>query len=137
MDIREHKVTGVVLLDPACGTQRVLDLITDKWVVLLMCALRQRGTTRYNQLHRDVAGITHKMLAQTLRTMERDGIVARVAYPVVPPKVEYQLTPLGESLHTSFGVLIAWAQQHINDVECARDRYDHREHRTDTSTTPT
>jgi len=137
MNIRADTVTGVVLLDPACGTRRVLDLITDKWVVLLMCALSQRGTTRYNQLHRDVAGITHKMLVQTLRTMERDGIVVRVPYPVVPPKVEYQLTPLGQSLHMSFGVLIGWAQEHIHDVQCARDRYDQRDQPGDTSHAPT
>ena len=114
---------GVVLLDPICGTRQVLDLITNKWVLLIICALAQ-GTSRYNQLLRNLPNVTHKMLTQTLRSMERDGLVERKIYLVVPSRVEYSLTPLGHSLHASFDVLLTWARDNLGEVEVARHQYD-------------
>ena len=103
------------ILDQTCHTRQALELIGDKWTVLLLHALGTH-TLRYNQLKRVVEGITHKMLAQTLRQLEYDGLVERTVYPVIPPKVEYRLTPLGQTLLPVLGQLCAWADQHFPSV---------------------
>ncbi len=77
-------------------SRRALELIADKWAVLILYTL-SRGTMRHNRLHREIEGISQKMLTKTLRRLERDGLVGREAYPVIPPGVEYSLTPLGET----------------------------------------
>ena len=81
-----------------CPTQRVLETIADKWSVIVIYALSKQETRRYSELQRIIGGISQKMLTQTLRKLERDGLVERHVYPVVPPKVEYSLTPLGKTL---------------------------------------
>ena len=78
-------------------SRRTLELIADKWAVLILYAL-SRGTMRHNELHREIEGISQKMLTKTLRRLERDGLVGREVYPEIPPRVEYSLTPVGESL---------------------------------------
>jgi DNA-binding HxlR family transcriptional regulator len=108
--------------DPACPQRQVLDLIADKWSVLALHLLA-RGTTRYNRLLRDIGGISPKMLTQTLRGLERDGLVTRRVYPVAPPKVEYALTPLGESLREATAVVLAWGEARMPEVAAARLRY--------------
>ncbi|MDQ3832573.1 MAG: helix-turn-helix transcriptional regulator [Actinomycetota bacterium] len=103
-----------------------LELIADKWAVLIVYAL-SRGIMRHNQLHREIEGISQKMPTKTLRRLERDGVIGREVYPVVPPRVEYSLTPLGETLISILAELCAWAEEHIEEVEAARRDYDARQ----------
>lgn len=107
-----------------CPTQRVLETIADKWSVIVIYALSQEETKRYSELQRIIGGISQKMLTQTLRKLERDGLVVRHVYPVVPPKVEYSLTPLGNTLTELLEAICQWAQVHIDEIEAARIRYD-------------
>jgi DNA-binding HxlR family transcriptional regulator len=110
------------VLDPNCGSRRVLDLIADKWTMLVIYVLA-RGTQRYGQLQREIGGITQKMLTQTLRKMEEDGLVKRRVYPVIPPKVEYSLTELGETLMEPLSAICHWAENHMNEVEQVRAQH--------------
>ena len=103
-----------------------LELIADKWAVLIVYALSQ-GIMRHNQLHREIEGISQKMPTKTLRRLERDGVIGREVYPVMPPRVEYSLTPLGETLISILAELCAWAEEHIEEVEAARRDYDARQ----------
>jgi len=109
--------------DPNCPSRQVLDLIANKWTAIIIYRL-SRGTKRYSELQREIGGISQKMLTQTLRSLERDGIVNRKVYPVVPPMVEYSLTPLGETLIEPLSALCQWAEAYIPEVEAARNQYD-------------
>ena len=114
------------LYDPlraACPTRKVLTRIADKWSMFVIIALQER-VLRFSELRRRIDGITAKMLTQTLRGLERDGLVTRTAYPTVPVTVEYELTPLGRSLADAVATIRGWALAHIGEVEAARDRYD-------------
>jgi len=106
-----------------CGSQQVLDLIANKWAALIIYALA-RGTKRYSQLQREIGGVSQKMLTQTLRSLERDGLVAREVYPVVPPRVEYSLTTLGRTLIEPLRAICRWAETHLPQVHAARARHD-------------
>jgi len=106
-----------------CPTRRVLDRIGDKWAVLILILLA-RGTKRFNELRREIDGVSQKMLSQTLKSLERDGLVSRRAIPTVPVTVEYSITPLGMTLHQAVDTLRLWAEAHIGAVEAARRRYD-------------
>ena len=109
--------------------QLVNDLIgriADKWTLLVLEELEEKGVTRFSDLGRGVAGISQKMLTQTLRQMERDGLVTRTVHPVVPPRVDYALTPLGESLSAAFCGVWIWADRHREAVEAARAAFDAR-----------
>nr|WP_240973853.1 helix-turn-helix domain-containing protein [Nonomuraea sp. FMUSA5-5] len=101
----------------------MLDRLSDKWVTLVLTALSQ-GPRRYSDLSRRIAGVSQKMLTQTLRVLERDGLVSRTITPSVPVRVDYELTPLGQSLMPLVSAIKSWAQEHIEDVEAARRRYD-------------
>ena len=105
-----------------CGSQQVLGLIADRWTALVIHALAN-GTQRYSQLQRTIGGVSQKMLTQTLRNLERHGLVERRVYPVVPPKVEYRLTPLGRTLIEPLRALCEWAEKHLKDLEGARARH--------------
>ena len=118
----EDEVLKPNVLNPNCGSRRVLDLIADKWTMLVIYVLA-RGTRRYSQLQREIEGISHKVLTETLRRMEQDGLVKRKVYPVIPPKVEYTLTALGETLMEPLSTLCHWAENHLNEVELARGHY--------------
>ena len=107
------------VFDPRCGSQRVLDLIANRWTALIIYSLAG-GTQRYSQLQRKIGGISQKMLTQTLRKLERDGLVLRRVYPVVPPRVEYSLTRLGRTLTDPLRVICRWAEQHLPELERAR-----------------
>lgn len=107
----------------ACPTRRVLDRIGDKWAVLILILLA-RGTRRFNELRRLIDGVSQKMLSQTLKSLERDGLISRRAIPTVPVTVEYTITPLGLTLHQAVDTLRVWAEAHIGEVEVARARYD-------------
>ncbi|MCW6007017.1 helix-turn-helix transcriptional regulator [Micromonospora sp. CPCC 205371] len=106
-----------------CPTHRVLDRMGDRWVSLILKDLAS-GPRRHGELARSVAGATQKMLTQTLRTLQRDGLVARSATTSVPPSVHYRLTPLGESLLPVLAAVTEWAELHIGDIEAARAAYD-------------
>jgi DNA-binding HxlR family transcriptional regulator len=110
-------------LRAACPTRQVLTRVADKWSMFVIIAL-QEGVLRFSELRRRIDGITPKMLTQTLRGLERDGLVSRTAYPTVPVTVEYALTPLGRSLADAVATIRGWALEHIEQVEAARDRYD-------------
>ncbi|MFE5285665.1 winged helix-turn-helix transcriptional regulator [Nocardia sp. NPDC056611] len=106
-----------------CPTRHLLDRISDKWVSLLLNALAD-GPRRYSDLNRIVAGVSQKMLTQTLRGMERDGLVSRTVTPSVPVRVDYRLTALGQSLLPVMRAIKNWAETHIEDVLAARESYD-------------
>ncbi|MEU5041243.1 winged helix-turn-helix transcriptional regulator [Streptomyces griseorubiginosus] len=106
-----------------CPTNQLLDRLSDKWVSLVVAAL-SGGPMRYSDLSRKIAGVSPKMLTQTLRTLERDGILTRTITPSVPVRVDYALTPLGSSLAGLLTAVKTWAETHIEEVHEARERYD-------------
>jgi len=106
----------------SCPSREVFDRVGERWTGLVLLALQQ-GTLRFSQLRRQIEGISQKMLTQTLRGLERDGLVARTVYPTVPVTVEYDLTPLGRSLCDAMDVLRTWAYAHIDDMNSAREAY--------------
>lgn len=101
-----------------CPTRHVLGLISDKWTSLVIVLLA-RGTKRFQQLRREIDGITQKMLTQTLRDLERNGLVNRRVYAEVPPRVEYSLTPLGRTLIEPLAGLHVWAVTHVEEMQAA------------------
>jgi DNA-binding HxlR family transcriptional regulator len=107
----------------ACPTRKLLDRLSDKWVCLVMSALAD-GPHRYGDLSRRIAGVSQKMLTQTVRTLERDGLVSRTVTPSVPVRVDYELTPLGTSLLPVMRAIKLWAEANIEKVEAARAAYD-------------
>jgi DNA-binding HxlR family transcriptional regulator len=109
------------VMNPECDSRKVLDRIADKWTALVIHVL-STGTKRHNELRREIAGVSQKMLTQTLRSLENDGIVNRKIYPVVPPMVEYSLTPLGRSLIEPLEAICSWAEKHLPELEAARAR---------------
>ena len=106
-----------------CPTRLVLNRIADKWTVLIVGALAQE-TKRFGELRREIDGISQKMLTQTLRGMERDGLVNRKVYPTIPPKVEYSLTTLGRSLIGILEKIRSWAENNIEQIFYAQEQYD-------------
>ncbi len=108
-----------------CPSRQVLDRIGDTWSVLILLTLTD-GPRRYSELQAKVEGISPKMLTQTLRALERDGLITRTVFAVVPPRVDYELTKLGSSLHDLLESLESWAETHIGDVVAARADYDER-----------
>ena len=108
-----------------CPSRLVLDRISDKWVTLVIASLSD-GPLRFSELSRQLAGVSQKMLTQTLRTLERDGLVTRTVTPSVPVRTDYELTPLGDSLLETLRHLKEWAEEHMPDVDNARANYDAR-----------
>jgi DNA-binding HxlR family transcriptional regulator len=100
--------------------------VADKWTMLVLEALAECGKLRFSQLNKEVHGVSQKMLTQTLRQMERDGLIKRTVYPVVPPRVEYKLTRLGMSLGGAFCGVWVWAAENLKTVETARRQFDER-----------
>ena len=111
--------------DQSCPTRTVLDTVADRWTTLIIDLLAE-GPQRFGALRRRIGGISQKMLTQTLRTLERDGLVSRRVYPTTPPSVEYALTPLGQTLTEPLGALRAWSVANIEQVLAARAAYDAR-----------
>ena len=112
----------------ACQASEVLGRVGDKWSLQVIFALGG-GTRRFTDLKRGIDGISQRMLTVTLRGLERDGIVSRTMYPVMPPRVDYTLTPMGRTLLDAAGTLIGWAHAHLDEIEAARAAYDAREQR--------
>ena len=113
------------VMEPACPTRQIVGRIGDKWTLLVLYALA-RGPRRYTELRAEVKGVSQKMLTQTLRALERDGLVDRHVHATVPPRVDYSLTDLGVSLGTAITTIRTWAYDHVEEVESARQRYDKR-----------
>jgi DNA-binding HxlR family transcriptional regulator len=104
----------------------LIDRVADKWTMLILEVLTARGELRFTRISESVSGISQKMLTQTLRRMERDGLISRTIHPVVPPRVEYKLTHLGLSLGAAFCGVWLWAEQNLDQVEKARREFDLR-----------
>jgi DNA-binding HxlR family transcriptional regulator len=113
------------VLDPNCPSRGVLDHIMSRWGVLVFEALRERPY-RFNELRRRIGVVSEKMLSQTLQTLERDGFVLRDAHPVIPPRVDYSLTPLGREVADLIDALAVWVEKHVPEVLDARDQHDAR-----------
>ena len=107
-----------------CPSRDLLDRIGDKWTVLVLGELGKHGACRFTQLRKQLSGVSEKMLTQTLRALERDGLVTRTVYPSVPVRVEYALTPLGHTLREPLKMLTEWSVRHIAEVLAAREEYD-------------
>lgn len=114
---------SINLLDDHPFLRQTLELVADKWVVAVLYVL-SGGTKRYGELQREIGDISQRMLTKSLRDLERNGLVNRKVYPVVPPMVEYSLTPLGESLNGVLKSLCDWSNQNFGAVEDARAHYD-------------
>ena len=106
-----------------CPSRSVLDRIGDKWTALIVLVLRD-GPLRFSRLRTRVGGVAPKVLAETLRRLERDGLLTRTAHAEVPPRVDYELTALGYSLAEPITAMTAWAEEHLRDITRARERYD-------------
>ena len=107
----------------SCPSRQLLDRIADKWVALVVKSLSD-GPKRYSEISHQLVGVSQKMLTQTLRSLERDGMLTRSVTPAVPVRVDYELTPLGQSLSGVLGQLKSWAEQHMPEVDRARAAYD-------------
>ncbi|MEU6550458.1 helix-turn-helix domain-containing protein [Streptomyces sp. NPDC046915] len=111
--------------DQDCPIREVLDRVGDKWSTLIVLRLG-KGTRRFNELHREIDGISQRMLTLTLRALERDGLVTRTVYATVPPRVDYELTDIGRTLLTPITALHEWAVAHRDDIRDARAQHDAR-----------
>src|SRR5688500_3030103 len=109
-----------------CELRDLLDRLADKWS-LLVVELLGHGTLRFTELRRQIDGISQRMLTLTLRHLERDGLVVRTVHPVVPPRVDYELTALGATLLETIQALVTWTEEHQDEVAAARSAYDLRE----------
>lgn len=124
LDVADNRAPNVYA--EACPSRAILQLIADKWTLLILPALR-RGPKRNGDLMRLIEGVSQKMLTQTLRQLERNGLVSRIDYGEIPPRVEYALTELGGSLAEAMRKLDGWAETHIPHVLAARVEFDKRE----------
>jgi len=106
-----------------CPSRQVLDALSDKWVTLVLTALAGEPR-RYSELSRTIAGVSQKMLTQTLRTLERDGLITRTITPAVPVRVDYELTSLGRTLLPVVRAIKDWSESHIAEIHAARTGYD-------------
>ncbi len=124
-DGTEKSLGHICHTEPAAEVRRVLDLVGDKWT-LLVIALLGDGPHRFTALQREIGSISRRMLTLTLRQLERNGLVLRTVYPVVPPHVEYQLTPLGYTLLEAIQGIVTWTLAHHVELAHARTAYDER-----------
>jgi DNA-binding HxlR family transcriptional regulator len=106
-----------------CPSRAVLEHVTSRWGVLVLAALLERSY-RFSELRREIGGVSEKMLAQTLQILERDGFVLRDAKPVIPPRVDYSLTPMGRQVAKQVWTLSRWVEDKLDDVLTARESYD-------------
>ena len=113
------------ILEKDCFNRHILDIVVNKWTSLIFYSLSQ-GPKRYNQLKRMIEGISQTMLTSTLRKLERNGLIHREIFPVIPPKVEYSLTPLGKTLIPLFEQIYQWTGNHMAQIEVSQKAYDQR-----------
>jgi DNA-binding HxlR family transcriptional regulator len=126
MNDGEMRPTAADLQVGPCRASEVLGRVGDKWSLQVIFCLGA-GTRRFTDLKRGIDGISQRMLTVTLRGLERDGIVTRTMYPVMPPRVDYALTPMGDTLLDAVSTLIRWAHAHLGEIDAARTAYDARE----------
>jgi DNA-binding HxlR family transcriptional regulator len=119
----------------SCEIRDLLDRLADKWS-LLVIELLGTGSRRFTELHREIGQISHRMLTVTLRHLERDGLLTRTVHPVVPPRVDYELTALGKGLLVTIEGLVSWTRAHKNEIASARSDYDLRHARVPRHTSP-
>lgn len=105
-----------------CPSRQLLTIISNKWSILIIEKLSHQ-TYRFGALKREIGGISQKVLTQTLRTLEKNGFIVRQSYPELPLKVEYSLTPLGQNLSTIFVSITAWAENHMEEILTAQNKY--------------
>jgi DNA-binding HxlR family transcriptional regulator len=122
---REERARSYNVFAAECPTRRVMATVGDKWTALVLCGLAT-GSRRHGELRDRIAGVSQKMLTQTLRTLERDGLVTRTVTPSVPVRVDYELTELGRSLVPVMEGLRTWSESNIEQILSARDEYDAR-----------
>lgn len=116
-----------ISLDPAtCPVRQVLDGISDKWSILVMAALSM-SSRRFSELRRDIPDVSQKMLTHTLRKLERDGLVERIVTPTAPPRVDYRLRPLGQSLFVRLSSMARWVIENRAEIDTARAEFDARQ----------
>ena len=120
-----RRPAGPDVREPMCPSRLVLEHVTSRWGVLVLAALLERSY-RFSELRREVGGVSEKMLAQTLQTLERDGFVDRDAKPVIPPRVDYSLTGLGREAAEQVWALARWSERSLDAVDAARTAYDAR-----------
>lgn len=113
------------VFEDRCPTRLVLDRLADKWALLVLDRLRGEPV-RFNGLRRDIKGVSQKVLSQTLKALERDGLVTRSVFPTVPVTVEYAMTPLGRTLTETVAALAHWAERNMDEVLAAQAAYDAR-----------
>lgn len=120
------KVTNPPIEDRSpCPVRGILTQVGDKWSTLVILAIATHdGPLRFSELKRNVGGISQRMLTETLRDLERNGVLTRTMYPTIPPKVEYALTQLGQSLVTPIRALVSWARDHRSEIMGAREHFD-------------
>ncbi|MFB4301697.1 winged helix-turn-helix transcriptional regulator [Actinomadura sp. NTSP31] len=128
MNVNEHTAAG-------CRGREILERIGDKWSLQVIAVLGGR-TRRFTELKREIEGISQRMLTVTLRGLERDGIVTRTVYPVVPPRVDYTLTPMGATLLDAAITMVSWAENHLREIDDARAAYDARSAETEALKSP-
>jgi DNA-binding HxlR family transcriptional regulator len=121
--LRAQDISGQNLGD--CPVRQVLDQIGDKWSTLMLIALSEKPY-RFGELRRLIPDISQRMLTQTLRDLQRNGLISRTVFPTQPPSVEYRMTPLGTSLMEPLGVLVGWAETHYGRVISAREHFDRK-----------
>lgn len=121
----QHQKTCLIRGDAGRTIRRILDRISDKWTLLIMVTLHE-SRMRFTELQQHIPGISQRMLSFTLRQLERDGLVSRTAYAEVPPRVEYELTPLGQTLIAPAVTLAEWAAEHDPDMQLSQAEYDAR-----------
>jgi DNA-binding HxlR family transcriptional regulator len=125
---RPEEIPAHPPLDPRVEAlvNEVIGRVADKWTMILLEVLTEHGELRFTRLGQLAGGISQKMLTQTLRQMERDGLVVRTVHPVIPPRVEYRLTDLGLTLSEAFCGVWLWAERHLDRIEAARAAFDAR-----------
>ncbi|WP_331738534.1 helix-turn-helix domain-containing protein [Streptomyces sp. NBC_01276] len=124
MDISETGADAGTVYRSDCPSRPILDQIADKWSMMVMAVLDR--PTRFNEIKRRLEGVTQRVLTQTLRRLERNGMIVRRVLPTSPVGVEYSLTPLGESLREPFGRLYDWTVDHADEIRAHQMNYDQR-----------
>ena len=112
------------VLSTACPSREILEHLSSKWSLLVLHCLSE-GVHRFSELKVKIEGISEKMLSQTLKTLEHDGFILRTVYPIVPPKVEYQLTILGSQVATKVNELISWIERNLPEILANKPKVDH------------
>lgn len=121
-----HTDSPANILASTCPSRTVMRHLTDRWTPMIVAALSEEPTARFSELKDRIQGVSPKVLTQTLRSMERDGLVTRKVTAAMPPRVDYALTPLGTTLTAPINALRRWAQDHMTEVLAAREKYDQK-----------